>query len=78
MKVGEKGSLHIPTKRLQASSMRLFIQNQQKGDSSVLEVCQPLIDEFVARYRYGRLRKPLNSNAIMKERNLMKMKEAKG
>ena len=55
-----------------------YIKQPQKGDGGEWEVCQPLLDELVAMKRYGRYRKPLNSNTIMKEWYLKKVMEGEG
>ena len=55
-----------------------YIKQPQKGDCGEWEVCQPLLDELVALKRYGRYRKPLNSNTIMQEWYLKKVMEGEG
>jgi asparagine synthase (glutamine-hydrolysing) len=55
-----------------------YIKQSMKGDLGEWEVCQPLLDELVENKIYSRIKKPLNSNTIMKEWYLMKVSNGKG
>ena len=55
-----------------------YIKASHIGEEGEWEVCRPLLDKLVAMKRYGRFRKPFNSNTIMKEWYLMKVREGKG